>query len=191
MVISNKDWLNKGLSRWTRVIVRVTLFISYGNWRVIIFRKIVVGIGGSEASEKAFALSCDLAQKYNSEVHVVHTPQPITVAFALGAVSGYHAVTTMPSDEEVEEARKNIQSPVEAIAAQYNLEITQTYMASGDPADQIIACVEECGADLIVTARRGLGSVGSLVQGSTTQRVNHLAKCACLSRFIASLICPR
>lgn len=145
------------------------------------FRKIVVGIDGSEASEKAFSLTCDLARKYNSEVHVVHTPQPITVAFALGAVSGYHAVTTMPSDEEVEEASRNILSPVEAIAAQHDLCITQTYMASGDPADQIIACAEACGADLIVTGRRGLGSVGSLFQGSTTQRVNHLAKCACLS----------
>lgn len=145
------------------------------------FSKIVVGIDGSEASEKAFRLTCDLAKKYNSEIHVVHTPQPATVAFALGAVAGYHAVTTMPSAEEVAEASKKIMDPVEAIASEFDLEISQAHVGLGDPADQIIACAEECGADLIVTGRRGLGSVGTLIQGSTTQRVNHLAKCACLS----------
>ncbi|MEJ6747453.1 MAG: universal stress protein [Yoonia sp.] len=34
---------------------------------------------------------------------------------------------------------------------------------------------------MIVSGRRGLGSLSALVQGSTSQRINHLAKCACLS----------
>ena len=145
------------------------------------FKKIVAGLDGSEASEKAFALACDLAQKYDSEIHLVHTPQPQTVAFALGAVAGYHAVTTMPSSDDVNASCEKIRSQGQAIADKYNREITQSHMDRGDPAEQLVACAEGCGADLIVTGRRGLGSVGSLVQGSTTQRVNHLAKCACLS----------
>jgi nucleotide-binding universal stress UspA family protein len=145
------------------------------------FSKIVAGLDGSEASERAFELACDLAQKYDSEIHLVHTPQPQTVAFAMGAVAGYHAVTTMPSSEEVDASCEKIQTKGEAIANKYNLKVTQSHMERGDPAEQLVACAEGCGADLIVTGRRGLGSVGSLVQGSTTQRVNHLAKCACLS----------
>ncbi len=145
------------------------------------FGKIVVGLDGSETSENALRLACDLAQKYQSEIHLVHTPQPQTVAFALGAVTGYHAVTTMPSSDKVQAAGEKVLNAGKAVAKECGQEITQTYMDRGDPADRIIACAEGCGADLIVTGRRGLGTVGSLVQGSTTQRVNHLAECACLS----------
>ena len=108
-----------------------------------------------------------------------HTPQ--TVAFAMGAVAGYHAATTMPSAEEVQKASDKIVNSAKAIAEQYNLKITQIHVERGEAAEHIVACAEACGADLIVTGRRGLGSVGSLLQGSTTLQVNHLAKCACLS----------
>lgn len=145
------------------------------------FEKIVVGMDGSQQAERALGLACDLARKYNSEIHLVHTPEPQTVAFAMGSVAGYHAVTTMPSAQDVEEAREKILTLARKIADEHDQKITQTYMELGDPADQIIACAEACGADLIVTGRRGLGSLGSLLQGSTSQRVNHLAKCACLS----------
>lgn len=145
------------------------------------FDKIVVGIDGSETSETALSLACDIAAKYGSELHLVHTPQPHTVAFAMGAVAGYHAVTTMPSPEEVRKASDKILNSGKKIAKSHGQTITQTYSDAGEPADQIIACAENCGADLIVTGRRGLGSIGALVQGSTSQQINHLAKCACLS----------
>ena len=145
------------------------------------FKKITVGLDGSETSENALILACDLAQKYDSEIHLVHTPEPVTVAFAMGAVPGYHAATTMPSSEEVKKAGEKVLNAAIAIAKQYGLNIAETHMKRGNPADQIIACAEGCGADLIITGRRGLGSIGSLVQGSTSQRLNHLAKCACLS----------
>ena len=145
------------------------------------FDKIVVGIDGSKTSETALHLACDLAEKYNSELHLVHTPQPQTVAFAMGAVTGYHAVTTMPSAAEVKEAGEKILNSGAAIAKAHGLTIKQTYMENGDPANEIASCAVECGADLIVTGRRGLGSIGALVQGSTSQKINHLAKCACLT----------
>lgn len=145
------------------------------------FEKIVVGVDGSPQSEHALRLACDLAQKYNSELHLVHTPQPQTVAFAMGAVAGYHAAMAMPSAEEVNAACEKVVSSAQAIAEKYNQKFAQTHTEPGDPADHIIACAEGCGADLIITGRRGLGSVSSLLQGSTSQRVNHLAKCACLS----------
>ena len=145
------------------------------------FNKIVVGIDGSEMSENALRLACSLAEKYDSELHLVHTPQPHTVAFAMGAVAGYHAVTTMPGVEEVREAGEKILNKGKEIAAKNGRTITQTYMDTGDPADEIVACANAIGADLIVSGRRGLGTVGSLVQGSTSQKINHLASCACMS----------
>ncbi|NKB27933.1 MAG: universal stress protein [Rhodobacteraceae bacterium] len=145
------------------------------------FKNVVVGIDGSESSENGLRLAFDLAQKYGSEIHLVHTPQPHTVAFALGAVSGYHAATTMPSAEEVQKAGDRILDEGKAIAQELGQTIKHTYMKRGDPADEIIACANNCNADLIVTGRRGLGSVGALVHGSTSLKVSHNAKCACLT----------
>ena len=145
------------------------------------FHTIVVGLDGSQTSDTALRLACDLAGKYGSDLHLVHTPQPQTVAFALGAVAGYHAVSTMPSPQEVQTAGNKILDGGKAIAAEHDQSVAGTHMEVGDPADHIVAYAKEVGGDLIVTGRRGLGTVGALVQGSTTQRVNHLAECACLS----------
>jgi nucleotide-binding universal stress UspA family protein len=145
------------------------------------FKKIVVGLDGSDHSENALRVACDIGGKYGSEIHLVHTPHPETAAFAMGAVAGYHAVTTMPSAEEVKASADKILSSGEAIAKECGSEITQKHIKTGNAADEILACAEGCGADLIITGRRGLGSVGGLLQGSITQRVGHQAKCACLS----------
>ncbi len=145
------------------------------------FKKIVVGLDGSENSENALRIACDLAKKYKSEIHLVHTPEPRTVAFAVGAAAGYQAVATTPTEEEVKEATEKVMNSAMAIAKECKQTIASTHTDRGEPSEEIIACAEKCGADLIVTGRRGLGSVGSLLQGSTTQKVNHRAKCACLS----------
>lgn len=145
------------------------------------FSKIVVGTDGSEMSEKALRAACDIAAKYDAEIHLVHTPQIQTVAFALGAVAGYHAVTTMPSPEEVQQAADKVIETARGIVEQSGRSVASTRVNLGDPADEVVACAEENGADLIVTGRRGLGSVGALVQGSTSLKIGHNAKCACLT----------
>ncbi|MEL6450146.1 MAG: universal stress protein [Pseudomonadota bacterium] len=145
------------------------------------FERIVVGVDGSETSDRAVRMACDLANKYNSAIYLVHTPQPQSVAFALGAMSGYHAVTTMPDPAAVAKAATVILDRARKVAADCGRQIAATRSDRGDPAAQIIACAADVGADLIVTGRRGLGSMGALVQGSTSQQIGHLANCATLS----------
>ncbi|WP_299731623.1 universal stress protein [uncultured Tateyamaria sp.] len=145
------------------------------------FNTIVVGLDGSETSHTALRLACDLAGKYDADLHLVHTPQPKTVAFAMGAVAGYHTATTMPHADEVQAAGNKILDQGAEIAAEMGRTVTGKHQQLGEPADVIIGYAQGCDADLIVTGRRGLGSISALVQGSTTQRVNHLAQCACLS----------
>lgn len=145
------------------------------------FNKIVVGIDGSDHAEKALRLACDIAKKYQSELCLVHTPQPDTVAFAMGAVAGYHVATTMPSEAEVQEAADKIIDAGKAIVSKAGCSVTRVHSERGDPADEIVKTAEDFGADLIVAGRRGLGFVSSLVQGSTTQRIGHEANCAVLT----------
>ncbi|MCL6283000.1 universal stress protein [Ruegeria sp. 2012CJ41-6] len=145
------------------------------------FEKIVVGLDGSDPSERAMRVACELAEKFSARIILVHTPQPQTVAFALGATMGYHAVTTMPTEGEVKQAADKIMNAGKAIAAENGIEIVETHANRGDPAEQIVKCAERAGADLIITGRRGLGNLQALVQGSTTQRIGKLSKCSCLS----------
>lgn len=145
------------------------------------FKRIVVGLDGSETSENALRIACDLALKYDSELHLVHTPQPQTVAFPLGAVAGYHAATTMPTTEEVEVAGEKILDAGAAIVKRLNHTVAKAHLGTGSPADDIIHYAKNGDADLIVTGRRGVGAVSALVLGSTTQRINQNAECACLS----------
>ncbi len=144
------------------------------------FKKIVVGLDGSDPSENALRVACDLGKKYKSEIHLVHTPEPETVV-VVGATTGYAAVTSAPRQEDMDEAGKAVLENGAKIADSCGCKKVETHLTHGNTADKILNCADENGADLIITGRRGLGSVGSLVLGSTSQRVSHLAKCACLS----------
>ena len=57
----------------------------------------------------------------------------------------------------------------------------RTVVHEGDPASAILAVAKEADADLIVMGRRGLGDLAGLLLGSVSQKVTHLAECACLT----------
>lgn len=141
------------------------------------FTTIVVGFDGSDTAKRGLELACDIAGKYGAQVHLVHTPEPQTVAFAMGAMAGYHVATTMPHPDEVQAANEKVIEAGRAVAKSAGQTLSQTHIEKGDPGDVIVGYADKAGADLIVTGRRGLGALGALVQGSTSLRVNHLAKC--------------
>lgn len=145
------------------------------------FKNIVVGLDGSPQSENALRIACDLAQKYNSKLHLSHTPKHETVAFAMGAVAGYHVATSMPKPEEIEAAAEKVFEQARAIAKEAGQAEIVTHKGMGDPAHDILDAADVAGADLIVTGRRGLGNLSALVLGSTSSHVAHHAKCACLT----------
>ncbi|WP_299968208.1 universal stress protein [uncultured Roseobacter sp.] len=145
------------------------------------FSRITVGFDGSPPSENALRLACDMAQKYDAEVHICHTPKPETVAFALGAVSGYHVATTMPHPDQIAKAEAKLMEQACGIAADMGCAAPITHVGEGDPAQALLDHAEQIGSDLIVTGRRGLGNLTALVLGSTSQQVGHLAKCAHLT----------
>lgn len=142
------------------------------------FKKIIVGLDGSDHSQNALRVACDLAGKYNSEIHLVHTS---SLEGIVDAVAGYHAVMIPPTAEQVEEAAAKIFDAGAAIAKDCGQKIAENHIERGNPGDNILACAKEIDADLIVTGRRGLGTISGILQGSTSQRINHLATCPCLT----------
>ncbi|MEJ6397164.1 universal stress protein [Yoonia sp. 208BN28-4] len=147
------------------------------------FSNIIVGLDGSAPANNALLAACDLAKTFGAKLTLVHAPHPETVAFAMGAVSGYHAVTTMPPESDVQEAAQKVLDEGKALAARAGCEVADenAIVRRGDSADELLAVAQQIKADLIVTGRRGLGNIAGLVMGSTSQRVAHLAHCAVLS----------
>ncbi|KIN62682.1 UspA domain protein [Sulfitobacter noctilucicola] len=145
------------------------------------FRQIVVALDGSKKSKKAARVGFDLAKFYGGAVTLIHVPHAETAAFVVGAVSGYHAAITKPTFAEIEEAGQKVLDEALKIAADLKFTDVSTQMPHGDAATEILLLADQINADLIISGRRGLSGISSLVLGSTTQRINHLAKCACLS----------
>ncbi|MFK7744542.1 MAG: universal stress protein [Roseobacter sp.] len=145
------------------------------------FNIICVGYDGSTPSDNAVHMACDLAEKYGSVVHIVHTPIAETVTFALGAVSGYHVATTMPSKEDTVKAAQVMLEKAQEVAQAFGDISVMTHVGEGDPAHALTEYAKGAGSDLIVTGRRGLGNLSGLLLGSTSQSVARLAECAHLT----------
>jgi nucleotide-binding universal stress UspA family protein len=119
------------------------------------FTQILVAFDGSDHAASAIRAACNIAGKYGASLHVVHVPQLYDQAFAMSypTVMASEAGTTFAS----------------------------TNILTGPPADAILACAQDKGADLIVSGRRGLGQFRSMLMGSTSQSLSSLADCAVLT----------
>ncbi|MEL6683307.1 MAG: universal stress protein [Pseudomonadota bacterium] len=144
------------------------------------FKTIVVAVDGSDCSKNAVAAACDMTSAGGGSLTIVHAPQAETTAFVIGWPVGYHELLTAPSHTELEETGKKIIAEAAALAKGKCCEV-QTDMHIGDPVRQVLRIAKDKNADLIVMGRRGLGSVASLFLGSTSQRIQHHATCACLT----------
>ena len=56
-----------------------------------------------------------------------------------------------------------------------------TLTSEGDPADCILETAAREKADMIVIGSRGLSNLKSLLVGSVSHKVSHLADCTCVS----------
>ena len=145
------------------------------------FKKIVVGIDGSDAALHALKTGCALADALGAKLHVVHVPRLQSAAFVTGGPAAYHMVSTFPREEDLlAEAEKIMAAGIEAATAAGHPP-DDTAVRHGDAGDAIAAYAEEVSADLVVMGRRGLGSVAGLLIGSTSQRVAQRAHCAVLT----------
>ncbi len=145
------------------------------------FSKILIGVDGSDPALHALKAACELAKACDAAIYLVHVPHPETVAFATGAVAGYHVATTMPDEKAVRAAAAKIIASATQVVTEAGCAVTQSFTKRGDPGDEVIATAKEIGADVIVTGRRGLGNIAGLILGSTSQRISHHAPCAVLT----------
>jgi nucleotide-binding universal stress UspA family protein len=132
-------------------------------------KKILVPVDGSKYSNEAVQYACSIAQKFNSELILLHVIPDILSDGDAGFID------YKPLEEA---ARKKIDAAKEILAS--NGLRASTRMESGPTADTIINIAEEEAADLIVIGSRGLSTAKRFLLGSVSNSVSHHAPCPVL-----------
>ena len=136
---------------------------------------IVVGIDGSDGSDRAAGHGAAIARHWEAKlllVTVVRTPE------------GWWGIGGAPPTPEALSAAlvEGQQKILGDIEAKIHLEGVdyETVEELGDPVSRLLAVVEINEADLLVIGRRGAGLAERVVLGSTADRLTHLASCPVL-----------
>lgn len=143
--------------------------VSHGTTEVVMFKRILVPVDGSELSTRAARLAIRLAREQGAEIVVLHAEQPTAPAF----------IDVVHLDPEVRaaleraghEATKKILGDVVALAEAEGVTATQAAGVTNQPDVLITQTAHDRGCDLIVIATHGRGSLGRLLMGSVTVRV--------------------
>ncbi|HZD22131.1 MAG TPA: universal stress protein [Acidimicrobiia bacterium] len=139
------------------------------DWNISI---IVVGVDGSEGSQRAAEHAAALASKYGAAlklVTVVRTPE------------GWWGIGGAPPSPEalssaLVEGQQQILREVEEHLGLEGVDY-ETVEELGDPVSRLLAVCEINQADLLVIGRRGAGLAERVILGSTADRLTHLAPC--------------
>lgn len=141
------------------------------------FENITIGVDGSDHCWRALEVACDMAKRYEANLHIIHVPEvpPSAMAIGIGAID-------VPIDmEQVMSAGQAVMTDAAARARNFGVEPSSQIVRTGITSTEIIHAAESTNSDLIVTGRRGAGSIASLLLGSTSQKIAQEAPCACLT----------
>jgi nucleotide-binding universal stress UspA family protein len=132
------------------------------------FRKIMVGIDGSPASEKALAAAVDLAARYQAEltaVGVAHIPE---------------VVGTMDEVEEMRQAAETHCHDIGQAAVAYAKSrgvALRSVVLRGHAADALVRYAENERMELVILGHHGHSRIARFFLGSTTDRVSEHCPC--------------
>jgi nucleotide-binding universal stress UspA family protein len=135
------------------------------------FSKIVVGVDGSESSNKVYDMAAQLAKLSNGKliiIHVVVPPLQLGGGLFYPDISGIDKILI-----DLKEAGKRLlQNYSEKSTNEYKIAV-ETILTQGYPPDAIIREVNTIGADLIVIGSRGFSGAKQFFVGSVPNSVLH------------------
>jgi nucleotide-binding universal stress UspA family protein len=142
-------------------------------------QKILVAVDGSEYSKKALEFACELAEKFDGTLHIVHVPQGFAADRVM--VLGGASIMIHAGHEQIEKAGRTLIDTASEIAERRLPGKVTTELRGGDPAAEIVASAKESESDCVVIGSRGLGDFGGLLLGSVSHKVNHSVPCTCIT----------
>jgi nucleotide-binding universal stress UspA family protein len=134
--------------------------------------KILLATDGSEEAQLAATTAADLAEKTDSELHVL----------TVGPDFPLYELTEHPADFE-DVLRKNRREAKEVLEQQAKrieqsgATVKETHLREGRAEEEIVEVAEELGAGLIVLGSRGHGRLSRALMGSVSDAVVRHAHC--------------
>ena len=146
-------------------------------------KTILVPVDGSDSSNRALDVACDLAVKYGAEVKVLHVMEEIGSSRVPAELERYVEMEHVDVSERtlLEGVAREIVARAATHAHEAKVAKVDQEIRIGNPGQAVVDYAREVGADLIVMGRRGLGRVSELFVGSVSHRVSQLSACHCLT----------
>jgi nucleotide-binding universal stress UspA family protein len=130
------------------------------------FKTLVLGLDGSESSDRALEYATGLARDHGSSVRVVHV-----IEIATGRGGGLAHLDERELQAKVEQQVKSLtDAGVDAGIELHNAKV-------GGPANVIAEVAARDGADVIVIGTRGRSAAAGILTGSVAHRLLHSAHC--------------
>ena len=147
---------------------------------MLLFKKILVAVDGSELSYRSVDYALDLAQKYSAQVKIItvlDAPSDTLVAQA----SAFAPQSMKEHEEKLEKAHEKILLKAMKKAERLTQKISvTTEVLEGSPAEKIVETAKKEAFDLIVMGSRGLGGIKEFLLGSVSDKVADEAPCPVL-----------
>jgi universal stress protein A len=138
------------------------------------YKKILAALDFSEGGGMAVRRGRDLAEKYHSDLHVLHIVEfipPVDTSF--GALSPFEVDLT---DQMVDASKDRVAE----LAGKLGIPDEHCLVVVGSPKQEIIRVAEELGADLIIVGTHGRHGLSKLIGSTAASVVNH-ARCDVLA----------
>jgi nucleotide-binding universal stress UspA family protein len=138
--------------------------------------RILLATDGSEEAELAATRAVDIAEKTDSELHVVHVGVIPSFLVSYPGTLGYERRLYDQIEEESRQRLRELSWRVKLAGGT----VAGTHLRMGQVALEIVALAEELGVGLIVMGSRGLGGVRRALMGSVSDSVVRHAHCPVL-----------
>lgn len=139
------------------------------------FKRILVAVDGSANARRALRATADLAQRYQSEILLLHVIRSFALPRELIEMIKAGEVTASRQEILENSAQIILENAQEELAEADITRVSGTFV-TGDPATQIVAHAQENAVDLIVIGHRGLESeAGHTLLGDVARKVANIA----------------
>jgi nucleotide-binding universal stress UspA family protein len=135
--------------------------------------KILLATDGSREAELAGQTAADLANKTDSELHVVHV---LASPLATHDPSSFAPEVWARLEQRERTTLEDVVGKIETSGG----EVKGSHHTTGRPDAEIVALAEEIGAGLIVMGARGVGGIRRALMGSVSDSVLRHAHCPVL-----------